>query len=93
MRTGPEPDSGDGAAGASGAAGDPPGGERRDDPLVVDESDALILFTHLVTSAELCLSEPWDYGSYRLLDAASRLAAAMLARGRSRPGCSARRPS
>jgi hypothetical protein len=48
-----------------------------DDPLVVSESDALALLAHLVTSAELCMVEPYDYGVFRLIDAASRLAAAM----------------
>lgn len=48
-----------------------------DDPLVVTESDALALLAHLVTSAELCMVEPYDYGVFRLIDAASRLAAAM----------------
>ena len=50
------------------------------DPLVVSESDALLLLAHLVTSAELCMTEPYDYGIFRLIDAASRLAAAMLPR-------------
>jgi hypothetical protein len=50
------------------------------DPLVVSESEALALLAHLVTSAELCLSEPYDYGIFRLIDAASRLATAMAAR-------------
>jgi hypothetical protein len=48
-----------------------------DDPLVVSESEALALLAHLVTSAELCMEEPYDYGVFRLIDAASRLAAAM----------------
>ncbi|MDR3475892.1 MAG: DUF6092 family protein [Devosia sp.] len=47
--------------------------------LVVGESEALVLLAHLVTSAELCLTEPYDYGMFRLIDAASRLATAMLA--------------
>jgi len=50
------------------------------DPLVVSESEALTLLAHLVTSAELCMTEPYDYGIFRLIDAASRLAAAMLPR-------------
>lgn len=49
-------------------------------PLVVNESEALLLLAHLVTSAELCMTEPYDYGIFRLIDAASRLAAAMLPR-------------
>lgn len=48
--------------------------------LVVSESDALALLAHLVTSAELCMSEPHDYGIFRLVDAASRLARAMVPR-------------
>jgi Family of unknown function (DUF6092) len=58
-----------------GGTGDAPA-----DRLVVSESEALILLAHLVTSAELCLTEPYDYGIFRLIDAASRLAAAMLPR-------------
>jgi hypothetical protein len=58
----------------TGLAGEPA------DPLVVGESDALALLAHLVTSAELCLTEPYDYGMFRLIDAASRLATAMLPR-------------
>jgi Family of unknown function (DUF6092) len=56
------------------------------EPLVVSESEALLLLAHLVTSAELCMTEPYDYGIFRLIDAASRLAAAMLPRssGKSR---------
>jgi hypothetical protein len=50
------------------------------DPLVVSESEALALLAHLVTSAELCMTEPYDYGIFRLIDAASRLARAMLPR-------------
>lgn len=50
------------------------------DPLIVSESEALALLAHLVTSAELCMSEPYDYGIFRLIDAAGRLATAMLPR-------------
>lgn len=50
------------------------------DPLVVSESEALTLLAHLVTSAELCMTEPYDYGIFRLIDAASRLATTMVAR-------------
>jgi hypothetical protein len=55
------------------------GGEPAD-PLVISESEALTLLAHLVTSAELCMTEPYDYGIFRLIDAASRLASAMVAR-------------
>jgi hypothetical protein len=50
------------------------------DPRVVSESEALALLAHLVTSAELCMTEPYDYGIFRLIDAASRLATVMVAR-------------
>lgn len=50
------------------------------DPLVISESEALTLLAHLVTSAELCTTEPYDYGIFRLIDAASRLATAMAPR-------------
>ena len=50
------------------------------DPLVVSESEALTLLAHLVTSAELCMTEPYDYGIFRLIDSASRLAESMLPR-------------
>jgi hypothetical protein len=50
------------------------------DPLVISESEALTLLAHLVTSAELCMTEPYDYGIFRLIDAASRLATAMAPR-------------
>jgi hypothetical protein len=36
------------------------------------------LLAHLVASAEICVVEPHYYGSFRLLDAASKLAATML---------------
>ena len=47
------------------------------DPLVVSESEALALLAPLVASAELCMPEPYDYGIFRLIDAASRLAASI----------------
>lgn len=50
------------------------------DRLVVSESEALALLAHLVTSAELCMTEPYDYGIFRLIDAASRLATLMAPR-------------
>jgi hypothetical protein len=50
------------------------------DPLVLSESEALTLLAHLVTSAELCMTEPYDYGIFRLIDAASRLATAIAPR-------------
>jgi hypothetical protein len=41
----------------------------------VSEEEALTLIGHLLSSAELCLYEPELYGSFRLLDAASRFVA------------------
>jgi hypothetical protein len=46
--------------------------------LVVSEGDAYDLLAHLVASAEICTFEPHYYGTFRLIDAASRLAEAML---------------
>jgi hypothetical protein len=39
------------------------------------------LLAHLVASAEICVAEPHYYGSFRLLDAAAKLAATMLGCG------------
>jgi hypothetical protein len=36
------------------------------------------LLAHLVASAEICVVEPHYYGSFRLIDAAAKLAATML---------------
>ncbi|MHB8614018.1 MAG: DUF6092 family protein [Candidatus Dormibacteraceae bacterium] len=46
--------------------------------LVVNERDAFDLLAHLVASAEICTFEPHYYGTFRLIDAASRLAGSML---------------
>ena len=48
------------------------------EPLVLSEPHALALLAHLVTSAELCMTEPYDYGMFLLIDAASRLAASIV---------------
>jgi hypothetical protein len=45
---------------------------------VLAEDDAYELLAHLVASAELCITEPYYYGTFRLIDAASRLAGYML---------------
>lgn len=39
------------------------------------------LLAHLVASAEICVTEPHYYGSFRLLDAAAKLAGTMLGCG------------
>ena len=44
-------------------------------PGILTEGQALKLLSFLVTSARLCIDEPENYGSFRLLDAANRLLA------------------
>ena len=41
----------------------------------------MALLAHLVTSSDLCRYEPHVYGTFRLIDAASRLIEALLAGG------------
>ena len=41
--------------------------------MMVTEDDVLELLAFLVTSARLCVDEPKLYGTFRLVDAASRL--------------------
>lgn len=48
------------------------------DRKVVSEDQAYELLAHLVASAELCITEPYYYGTFRLIDAASRLMGYML---------------
>ena len=52
---------------------------------LVPEDDAYELLSHLVSSAEICTFEPYYYGTFRLLDAASRLMESMLASGQVDP--------
>ena len=47
-------------------------------PKVLTEDQAYELITFLVTSARLCIDEPENYGSFRLIDAASRLLGMLL---------------
>jgi hypothetical protein len=49
--------------------------------MVVPEDEAYQLLAHLVASAELCTFEPHYYGTFRLIDAASRLLGCMLEHG------------
>lgn len=44
----------------------------------LDRRTAYELLCHLAASAELCVVEPVHYGTFRLLDAVSRLAGALL---------------
>lgn len=46
-------------------------------PLLTEEQ-ALEIITFLVSSAEICLHEPRYYGTFRLIDGASRLIGKML---------------
>lgn len=41
--------------------------------MMITEDDVFELLAFLVTSARLCVDEPKLYGTFRLLDAASRL--------------------
>ncbi|GEM_PF-1321170 len=50
----------------------------RESSAAVPRERAYQLLAHLVASAEICVVEPHYYGSFRLLDAASKLAATML---------------
>ena len=45
---------------------------------VLTEDQAFKLLAFLVTSARLCVDEPEDYGTFRLIDGASRLLAFLL---------------
>jgi hypothetical protein len=45
---------------------------------VLTEEQAMQLIAFLVSSAEICLTEPTYYGTFRLVDAASRLIGFML---------------
>ena len=49
--------------------------------MAVSEEQAYELLAHLVCSADICAFEPHGYGSFRLLDAASRLLGCMLEHG------------
>ena len=44
------------------------------DEVHVDRDGVVQMMTFLLASAELCTREPYTYGSFRLLDGASRLA-------------------
>ena len=61
----------------------PPGqpGGTEEPSATVPRERAYELLAHLVASAEISVAEPHYYGSFRLLDAASKLAAMMLGCG------------
>ena len=48
---------------------------------ILNEDEALAFLTYLASSAELTLTEPDLYGSFRLVDAASRLLSYLTERG------------
>ena len=54
-------------------------------PACLTSDDIYELLAHLVSSAELCTTEPWYYGTFRLIDAASRLSSRALERGFDEP--------
>lgn len=56
-------------------------GAAREPSATVPRERVYELLAHLVASAEICVVEPHYYGSFRLLDAASKLAATMLGSG------------
>lgn len=50
----------------------------------IGEDEVLAILGHLLSSAELCMQEPELYGSFRLLDAASRLLSVLLSKEQAR---------
>jgi hypothetical protein len=49
--------------------------------VTLSRAQVMELLAHLVASADTCSFEPGYYGTFRLIDAASRLAAAVLDAG------------
>src|SRR5579872_174721 len=58
----------------------PPPGQDAPWSVCISEDEVLATLGHLLSSAELCLYEPELYGSFRLLDAASRLLGIVLSK-------------
>jgi uncharacterized protein DUF6092 len=56
------------------------------DQMVLTEDQAFDLLAFLFSAAELCLVEPTYYGTFRLVDAASRLMGHMLEHNPERSG-------
>ncbi|HWE63171.1 MAG TPA: DUF6092 family protein [Chloroflexota bacterium] len=54
-------------------------------PASLSEDEALAMIGHLLSSAECCLYEPELYGSFRLLDATSRLIGMLMSREPAQP--------
>jgi hypothetical protein len=57
-----------------------------DDQFVLTEEQAFDILAFLFSSAEICLVEPTYYGTFRLIDAASRMMGHMLAHDPERSG-------
>ena len=57
-----------------------PAADRTTWSVTLSEDEILALIGHLLSSAELCLNEPQFYGSFRLLDATSRLLSTLLSK-------------
>src|SRR4051794_9399791 len=55
-------------------------------PLVLTEEQAFDILAFLFSSAEICLVEPTYYGTFRLVDGASRLMGHMLTHDPKRSG-------
>ncbi len=53
----------------------------RHDQVRLTRTQLYELLTHLIASAEICTVEPCFYGTFRLIDAASRLAGAAVESG------------
>jgi Family of unknown function (DUF6092) len=63
-------------------AADAPANSSGEDPdVTIARARIYELLAHLVASADICASEPGYYGTFRLLDAAARLAGTVLDSG------------
>ena len=69
------------------ASNGPEGSNSRSEyPCALSEEQALQLIAYLTSAAEISIVEPTYYGTFRLIDAASRLIGAMLAHEPPRTG-------
>jgi hypothetical protein len=59
----------------------PAGPAQVEESCSISQEQAMALLAHLVTSADICRYEPHFYGTFRLIDAASRLMEALLENG------------
>jgi hypothetical protein len=63
------------------AAAAPENSSGEDHDVTIPRARIYELLAHLVASADICASEPGYYGTFRLLDAAARLAGTVLDSG------------